>query len=260
MVSVNNELTVGQVAKEYGVTVRTLHHYDAIGLVSPSGRSTSGYRLYDESDLARLAQVVAYRRLELGLDEIATLLADGDVAGQLRQQRDVIQERITELTRLLAAVDNELEHVMNDKPIDNKDLKEVFGDAWDESYDTEAEQRWGDTKEWAQSQQRRKSWTRVDIEAMKDEHAAVTKDLAAVMAAGDPASPAARAVAERHRAWIGHFYDCSYEMHRNLAQLYVTDPRFTATYEGVRPGLAQFLHDAINANADAQEGTAVGDN
>lgn len=80
--------TVGQVADEVGVTVRTLHHYDHIGLVRPSERSWAGYRLYTDADLQRLQHVMLYRQLDFGLEEIADLLADtADVATHLRRQR-----------------------------------------------------------------------------------------------------------------------------------------------------------------------------
>src|SRR6478672_13642418 len=91
--------TVGQVADLFGVTVRTLHHYDEIGLLVPSGRSRAGYRLYTDGDLERLQQVVVYRRLELPLDQIASLLdGDEDPDVHLRRQRDAVMQRLDELT------------------------------------------------------------------------------------------------------------------------------------------------------------------
>src|SRR6476659_7700741 len=96
--------TVGQVAELFGVTVRTLHHYDEIGLLVPSERSRAGYRLYTDGDLARLQQVVVYRRLEMPLEEIATLLDGGeDAADHLRRQRDAVRQRLDELTDLVVA-------------------------------------------------------------------------------------------------------------------------------------------------------------
>ena len=90
--------TVGRVAEVFGVTVRTLHHYDEIGLLVPSERSAAGYRLYTEADLTRLQQVVVYRRLELPLDEIAVLLQDdADPVSHLRRQRDAVTTRLGEL-------------------------------------------------------------------------------------------------------------------------------------------------------------------
>src|SRR4051794_16119272 len=91
--------TVGQVAERSGVTVRTLHHYDEIGLVRPSRRSAAGYRLYADEDLVRLQHVVVYRRLGLALEEIAVLLddPDADVAAHLRRQRNAVISRLDEL-------------------------------------------------------------------------------------------------------------------------------------------------------------------
>src|SRR6478735_6871402 len=91
--------TVGQVADVFGVTVRTLHHYDEVGLLVPSERSGAGYRLYTDGDLARLQQIVVYRRLELPLEEIATLLdGDEDAVDHLRRQRDAVMTRLDELS------------------------------------------------------------------------------------------------------------------------------------------------------------------
>ena len=131
--------TVGQVADLFGVTVRTLHHYDEIGLLVPSERSRAGYRLYTDEDLTRLQQVVVYRRLELPLDEIATLLDGGeDAADHLRRQRDTVMQRLDELTELVAAIDRALEREMNDQPATTEDLKELFGDGFEDEYQQEA--------------------------------------------------------------------------------------------------------------------------
>src|ERR1700712_4659385 len=102
--------TVGQVAADFGVTVRTLHHYDEIGLVRPSDRSPSGYRLYDENDLTRLRHVVVYRRLGRALGDIARLLdgAPADVTNHLRRQRAAVLSRLEELGELVAAIDRAL--------------------------------------------------------------------------------------------------------------------------------------------------------
>src|SRR4051794_39241291 len=122
-------LTVGAVARLAGVTVRTLHHYDGIGLVSPSGRSAAGYRLYDEPDLDRLHAVLAYRELGFGLEEIATLL-DGDVdpLAHLRRQHELVRTRIDHLTRLLGALEKTMEARMSGLRLTPEERFEVFGD------------------------------------------------------------------------------------------------------------------------------------
>src|SRR5687768_13106535 len=94
-VDMDEVLTVGQVAQTYGVTVRTLHHYDEVGLLSPSERTPAGYRLYTAADLERLATIVTYRRLGLSIDEVGSLLR-GDVSAieHLRRQRDAVLDRV----------------------------------------------------------------------------------------------------------------------------------------------------------------------
>ena len=98
-----NEMTVGEVAALTGVTVRTLHHYDAIGLVSPAARSAAGYRLYTPDDVARLQEVVAYRRLGFGLEDIPAPSVDR--RGALIRQRELVKEREAHVRR-----DDELDH------------------------------------------------------------------------------------------------------------------------------------------------------
>lgn len=244
-------LTVGQVADLFGVTRRTLHHYDEIGLVVPSMRSHAGYRLYSDDDLTRLQHVVVYRRLEFALEEIALLLAEPDsVQDHLRRQRAAVTTRMDELRGLVRAIDNALEQSMNDTAMTNKEMKELFGDAFEESYAAEAEERWGDTEAWKQSQSRTKNFTKEDWVAVKAEGDAVNAAFAECLDAGLPVdSDEASAAAEQHRRGIETFYDCPHEFHTKLAELYVADPRFTKTYDDIRPGMAQYVHDAIVANA-----------
>jgi MerR family transcriptional regulator, thiopeptide resistance regulator len=245
--------TVGQVADLFDVTVRTLHHYDEIGLLVPSERSRAGYRLYTDEDLTRLQQVVVYRRLELPLDEIATLLDGGeDAADHLRRQRATVMTRLGELRELVSAIDRALEREMNDQPATPEDLKELFGDGFTDEYEQEAEDRWGETDAWKQSRSRTKRYTKADWEQVKQEADAVNAAFVAALQSGEPAtSGAAMDAAEQHRRHIhDRFYDLDHAFHRGLADMYVADPRFTKTYEDIAPGLAAYVHDAIHANAD----------
>lgn len=246
-------LTVGQVAERFGVTVRTLHHYDEIDLVVPSERTAAGYRLYTDEDLTCLQNVVVYRRLGFGLDAIALILAAPDsVVDHLQRQRAAVMSRLGELTQLVDAIDAALETTMNDKQMTPAQMRDLFGDSYDESYQAEAEQRWGDTDAWRQSQARTATYSAQDWKAVKAEGDAVNEAFAAAYDAGLPAdSPQAAAAAELHRSSINRFYDCTHQMQANLAQMYVADPRFAAHYDAVRPGLAHYLHDAIIANAQA---------
>ncbi len=250
--------TVGQVADVFGVTVRTLHHYDEIGLLVPGERSAAGYRLYTDGDLRRLQQVVVYRRLELPLDEIASLLAgDEDPRAHLRRQREAVMTRLDELTDIVVAIDRALEREMDDRPATTEELKELFGDGFSDEHQQEAQERWGDTDAWKQSASRTGRYTAADWAQVKADMEAVNAAFVAALQAGEPAtSVAAMDAAEAHRMHIHRrFYDLSHEFHRGLGDMYVADPRFTKTYEDQAPGLAAYVRDAIHANAERHAGT-----
>lgn len=249
---VDAPMTVGAVAQELGVTVRTLHHYDEIGLLSPSERSPAGYRLYTRNDLERLASIVVYRRLGLALEDVAAML-DGDGTTrveQLRRQRTEVMARVAQMTALVDAIDEALEAEMNDRPATTDDIRAIFGDGFGEEYPAEAQERWGDTDAWQQSQQRTARMSKGDWERVKEQTEAVESAAAAALREGvDPTSPEGLDIARRHRESIEVFYDCSPQMHVGIAQMYLADSRFTAHYDDREPGLARWLHDAIVALA-----------
>ncbi|MFI6039388.1 MerR family transcriptional regulator [Streptomyces sp. NPDC051315] len=246
--------SVGQVAGFAGVTVRTLHHYDAIGLLVPSERSRAGHRRYGDADLDRLQQILFYRELGFPLDEVAALLDDPDVDARahLRRQHELLTARIEKLRKMAAAVEHAMEARKMGIDLTPEERFEVFGDKDPEQYAEEAEQRWGGTEAYAESQRRAASYTKDDWKRMQAEVAAWSERYDAVMAAGEPpTAEAAMDLAEEHRRHIcGWFYECSYELHRCLGEMYVADERFKAFYDSLRPGLAEHLKEAIAANAD----------
>jgi DNA-binding transcriptional MerR regulator len=246
--------TVGQVAEELGVTVRTLHHYDEIGLLHPSERSAAGYRLYTRADLERLQNIVVYRRLGFPLEEIGELLdaSGADLESHLRRQRAAVTSRLDELAGLVVAIDRALEKEMSGLKLTKEEQKELFGHGYSEEYAAEAEERWGDSDAWKQSQHRTSRYTKADWVEIKAEMESIGTAFVDAKRSGEPAtSEAAMDAAERHRRHIhDRFYDITPEFHRNLGDMYVADPRFTKTYEDMEPGLAQYVRDAIHANAD----------
>ena len=248
--------TVGQVAELTGVTIRTLHHYGQIGLLEPQERTGAGYRQYSDADLQRLRHILFYRELGFPLDEIATILDDpaADAAAHLRRQRQLLTTRIERLQYMVAAVDKEMEALTMGVQLTPEEQFEIFGPNYSPDYETEAQQRWGDTPQWAQSQQRTGSFDKQRWVEIKQEMDDLNQRLAQAMRSGAaPDSPAAMDLAEEHRRSIETFYDCPSQMHRGLGDMYVADERFTRTYDEVAPGLAGWLRDAIHANADRAE-------
>lgn len=251
------EWTVGPAAQLVGTTVRTLHHYDAIGLVMAGGRTWSGYRMYTVDDLDRLRHVLVYRELGFALDRIRELL-DGDVLERSRHLRDqlaVVGSRIDRLQQVRAALEREVEAQMTGTRLTQEEKKELFGDNWlGEDYEAEAEQRWGDTDAWTQSQQRTAGYSKEDWVKIKAETEGVEQAMVALLAAGSPADGvAAMDLAEQLRQQIVRsFYDCPPQMHAGLGRMYVEDERFAGYYERQAVGLAQFVSTAVQANAVRQ--------
>ena len=247
-------MTVGQVAALVGVSVRTLHHWDQIGLVHPTGRTFSDYRVYSDSDVARIQRVLVYREAGFPLVEVGRLLDDPglDEAAHLRRQRELLVARIAHLTDMVSAVDTMMEAVSMGSKLTPAEKAEIFGTDWNPEYETEAEQRWGDTDQWAQSQQRAAALSKEDWQRVKETGDALDSDMAQAVRDGvAPGSDEANALVERHRESIGQFYDCSHSMQVCLGAMYLADPRFTERYEAIQPGLTQWLHDSIAANAKA---------
>jgi MerR family transcriptional regulator, thiopeptide resistance regulator len=244
--------TVSEVAALAGVSVRTLHHYDEVGLVRPAARSAAGYRLYEDRDLERLQLVLFYRELGFGLAEIRALLdRDGSDRGRaLRQQRAQLQAEADRLTRMVAAVDRAIAAHERGEVMSDETMYEVFGAA-QRAHQEEAERRWGDTPAFRESRRRTAGYSRDDWEELREESEAITSRIAAVFRSG-AASDSAEAMdaVEAHRLQITErFYDCPHEMQVQLGEMYVQDARFRATYEAIEVGLAAWVRDAIRANA-----------
>jgi DNA-binding transcriptional MerR regulator len=244
--------TVGAVATLTGVSVRTLHHYDHIGLVVPSVRTPAGYRGYTDADIERLHLVLVYRSVGLPLDEIRTLLDDetADVVEHLRRQRELLLQQAERLEHTIKAVEELMNAHRDGIQLTAEEQVEIFGTtAFSEEYAAEAEQRWGDTDAWKQSQQRVSRFSKQDWIDIKADVDKLLADLAAAKRDGvEPGSAEADELAARHRASIERYYDCDDEMHRCLAEMYLADERFTRYYDDVESGLAQFVHDIVVAS------------
>jgi DNA-binding transcriptional MerR regulator len=236
-----------------GVTIRTLHHYDEIGLLVPSERSAAGYRVYSAKDVDRLAQVMAYRACGLGLPDIAALLDATDRVRNetLRRHIDALSDHIADLEQQRDILNRAWEAWNVGINLNPQEIFEVFGDHDPTEYAQEARERWGDTDAYAESHRRTSSYTKDDWVRIGQQSAAIEAELVACLDAAEPAdSERATSAAEAHRQHIERwFYPCTYEMQAGLGDMYVADPRFAERYESLRPGLAAYLRDAILANA-----------
>jgi MerR family transcriptional regulator, thiopeptide resistance regulator len=248
---------VKDLAEIAGISVRTLHHYDELGLLVPSARSDSGYRLYSDDDLLRLQQIMVNRELGLPLEEIRRMLDDPgfDRRQALVAQRAELAKRARQTDAMLRAVDAALAR------LDTQDGAHEKGETMDDAalfegfdpskYEAEAEQRWGGTEEFRESKRRTRNYTKEDWQRITAEQAAIYADAFQARQAGkSPDDPRAMDVAERHRLSIDRwFYPCDHEMHGRLAALYEQDSRFAANIDKFGAGLTPFLAEAIRQNA-----------
>lgn len=254
------ELNVGAAARLAGITVRTLHHYDEVGLLKPSGRTEAGYRRYSAADLERLQGILLYRELGFSLDEINDLMADdADPVAHLRRQHALLLERRGRLDETVSAIEAVLEAKRMGISLSPEEQFELFGGFNVDEHAADAEARWGAANEYRESARRTARYSKEDWQRVMGDAQSVVLAVVDAMKAGKPAdSIEAMDAAEAHRQQITNaFYECSYPIHVGLADGYVSDPRFTATYEKIAPGLARYLSDAIRANA-ARHGAIAG--
>ena len=254
--------SIGQVARLARVTVRTLHHYDQIDLLHPSGRLETGYRRYSTADLERLQRILCYRQLGFALEQIKTIIDDPttDPLEHLRRQHTLLLERVEELQHMLEAVEKMMEARTMGINLEPHEMLEAFGETNPLAYHEEAEQHWGHTDAWTEAGRRAATYTKDDWKRMQAEFAALMTDFARALATATPAeSLQTMELAEAHRAHLERwFYPCSPQMHCELADLYIGDPRFAAQFETFAPNLASYLRDAIYTNAQRHIHTQIG--
>ncbi len=245
--------TVRQLARLAGVTVRTLHHYDQIGLLQPDARSAAGYRLYGQQGLLRLQQILLFRELDVPLSEIRSILDDPqfDLVQALRGHRQTLQARAARLETLLHTIDKTIATLTSSEEppmLTVEELYEGFSKEDAERYRREARANWGDEMVEA-SEQRAARMSKAQWQAVGQQGEAATQLMASLMGQA-PDDPAVQAAIAQHHAWIENFYPAPAELYRGLGQMYVEHPEFRAFYEKVRPGLAGFMQAAMAHYAD----------
>lgn len=247
---------VKEVARTTGVSVRTLHYYDEIGLLVPKGRTSAGYRLYDNDDLLRLQQILIGREQGLALEEIHRSLDDPsfDRRQALLAQKRQLQERAHQTAEMIRAVEAALSILDEESGV--TDMKQLF-DGFDPSkYEEEVRARWGHTDAYKESKKRTARYGQEEWKEIQTEQASIYADAFAALQAGKvPDSADAMDIAERHRLSIDRwFYPCSFALHASLADGYEADSRFAENIDKYGAGLTPFLSAAIRANAQRHGG------
>ncbi|WP_127533267.1 MerR family transcriptional regulator [Paenibacillus kobensis] len=247
---------VKEVAKIAGVSVRTLHHYDEIGLLKPSEVRDNGYRYYSVEDLERLQQILFFKELDLPLQEVRAILDDEqyDRRRTLLIHKELLMKKKHRLEQIITSVEQTLHSIEGGTAMSNKDMFEPFDmkeiEEHQKKYEKEAEQRWGHTEACRESARRTAKYTEADWKRIKEEMAAVYEGLVARMANG-PDDEEVQRIISNHRQHISdNFYECSTEIYRGLGDMYVNDYRFTENIDKQQPGLAAFMREAMIIHCD----------
>lgn len=245
---------IKKVAEIAGVSVRTLHYYDNIGLLKPAKTNEAGYRLYSTNDLARLQEILFFKELGFGLGEIKEIL---DKPGYDRREallthKQILREKNLRTVRLIRAVDKTLESMERGSIMSNEDMFGAFDEATIEEYKKEARERWGDTEAYKESERRTEKYSKADWERINAISGDIFQSIADLMEAEK--EPSDSEVQAATKKWFEHindsFYTCTPEIFKGLADGYVRDKRFTNNIDRLRPGLAVFLSRAMKIYAD----------
>ena len=237
--------TVKQLSKMAGVTPRTLHHYDDIGLLKPSRVGDNGYRYYGEESLLRLQQILFYRELDMPLEDIRKIMGrrDFDVQKALEGHRESLSKQIERMNRLLHTVDNTINHLKGNRLMSDNNFFEGFSEEEQEKYALEAEQLY-DPETVRASNKKWKSYPAAKKESILKEGKAVYVDMIAAMPKGAE-SPEVQAIVQRWRRHMDYFWTPNLDQLLGLAEGYNTDPRFKANFDKMHPQLAAFMRDAV---------------
>jgi DNA-binding transcriptional MerR regulator len=237
--------TVKQLSRLAGVSVRTLHYYDEIGLLKPEAIRPNGYRQYGDQAMLKLQQILFYRELDLSLEDIKAMLGrpDFDALAALEAHRVSLQGRAARLERLIQTVDDTLLHMKGNKEMSPKQLFAAFSDEEQEKYAKEAEQLY-DPAIVKESNRKFKALSAAEKQRIFEEGNQIYADMLAAMPKG-AASPEVQAIVERWRKHMDYFWTPKLEQLLPLAEIYSTDPRFKANFDKIDPRLAEFMKEAV---------------
>jgi DNA-binding transcriptional MerR regulator len=245
------EYTVQKLGQMAGISTRTLRYYDEIGILKPARINSSGYRIYGQKEVDRLQQIMFYRELGVGLDEIKNIITSPnfDGAKALIEHREKLLEKRKQLDLLIANVDKTIECTERSVIMSDKEKFEGFKkklvDDNEKKYGEEIREKYGEEAV-NKSNNKVKNMTQEEYDKITKLTNEVNETLSEAFKTGDPAGELAQKAAGLHRQWLSFYWDeYTKEAHAGVAQMYVDDERFTAYYDKEQPGTAEFLRDAV---------------
>jgi len=243
-----NALTVKALATLSGISVRTLHYYDEIGLLTPE-RTASGYRVYGHNDVLKLQQILMQKSLGLSLSTIKSALDDPlfDNLTALEAHRKVLCSRLDDTHKMITAIDAAIAKLSNLEMETHMNIKAIFDGFAPEDYAAEAKESWGNTESYSMCQKRTRNYGQDDWQRIKCAEQSLWTDAAKAMVAGiEVSSTAAMDLMTRHRKHIDQwFYETSDLAYASLADIWESDPRFRQNIDQYGEGLTQWFAAAV---------------
>jgi DNA-binding transcriptional MerR regulator len=247
---------VKQVSKLVGISVRTLHHYDEIDLLKPEFITTAGYRLYSDTDLERLQQILFFKELDFTLQEIKNIIDSPsfDRKSALKAHRELLAEKKKRLEKLIESLDKTLEAVEGGIEMSKKEMFDGFDmteiERHKEKYAEETKERYGDSDAYKESMKKTSKYNKEDWGRISSEREAIDKRIIDNMDKGIEDPMVQEGVAELRQHITDNYYNCTVEIFRGLGDLYVCDERFTKNIDKNKPGYAEFLREAMHYYCD----------
>ena len=244
--------SIKELADLAGTTTRTLRYYDQQGLLEPARIGENGYRYYDRGNLLTLQQILFFRELDMPLREIRFLLSrpDFQLLPSLKNHKRAIRERISRYQRLMDTI----QRTISDLEGDTKMKPSEYFNGFDEKkYQAEAQVRWGNTPQHKQSQRRWSNYSEEQKENIKELGGEITRRMVTENPLARPDDPDVQAAVSEYYQYLNkYFYSCEVEFLRDLAVMWIEDPRFAVNYERIREGGAEFVRQAVHLFCDQQ--------
>lgn len=237
------KMRIQEFARLTGVSVRTLHYYDEIGLLAPACvDKDTGYRYYDQASLLRMQEILFYRELDFSLKSIGQILSSPnyDAKQSLSEQRNLLILKKERLERLISAID----HAMK-----GENVMSAFDNSKFDAYKAEARQRWGNTDAYREHAERTKNYSKTKWNELAGEMNEIFAEFALCMKNGEaPDSVEAQNLVKALQEHItGNYYPCTNEILAGLGKMYAADERFRSSIDGNGDGTARFVSEAIEA-------------
>ncbi|GGE59548.1 MerR family transcriptional regulator [Priestia taiwanensis] len=251
---------INEVAKLANVSVRTLHHYDKIGLLKPANVGENGYRYYNEEDFATLQQILFFKELDFSLQDIKKILENPffNRKKALSTHKELLIEKKDRLEKMIESIDRTINAIEGGTKMAKKDMFGAFDmkkiEEHQKKYEQEVKDKYGDTLAYKQSQEKTKSYQAEDWKRIQERMGELYGNIAELMDKGPDDEEVQSLISEYRQYITDNFYDCTVEIFRGLGDLYVHDPRFTKNIDKVQTGLSEFLREAMHVYCDAEEG------